>query len=45
MLAGKLFLISETLISHTTETTRYPDGAPKVVSAARHIAIKLPENR
>jgi hypothetical protein len=40
MLAEKFFLFLETVISHLTDTTRYPDGAPKVVSRARHVPIQ-----
>jgi hypothetical protein len=40
MLAEKFFLFLETAISHLTDTTRYPDGAPKVVSRARHVPIQ-----
>jgi hypothetical protein len=40
MLAEKFFLFLETVISHLAETTRYPDGAPKVVSRARHVPIQ-----
>lgn len=45
MLAEKFFLILETVISHTadSEPSRHPDGAPKVVSRARYLPIKLPE--
>jgi hypothetical protein len=43
MLAEKFFLVLETLITHITNTARYPDGGPKVVSGARHVPIKLPE--
>jgi hypothetical protein len=44
MLAEKFFLILETLIGHPTDwgLARYPDGAPKVMSRARYIPIKLP---
>ncbi len=44
MLAEKFFLTLETLISHLADpgTARYPDGAPKVVSRARFVPIKLP---
>jgi hypothetical protein len=40
MLAEKFFLFLETVISHLADTTRYPDGAPKVVSRARHVPIQ-----
>jgi hypothetical protein len=40
MLAEKFFLFLETIISHLTDTARYPDGAPKVVSRARHVPIQ-----
>ena len=40
MLAEKFFLFLETVISHLTDTTRYPDGAPKVISRARHVPIQ-----
>lgn len=40
MLAEKFFLFLETVISHFTDTARYPDGAPKVVSRARHVPIQ-----
>lgn len=40
MLAEKFFLFLETVISHLPDTTRYPDGAPKVVSRARHVPIQ-----
>ena len=40
MLAEKFFLFLETVISHLTDTTRYPDGTPKVVSRARHVSIQ-----
>jgi hypothetical protein len=40
MLAEKFFLFLETIISHLTDTTRYPDGGPKVVSIARHVPIQ-----
>ena len=40
MLAEKFFLFLETVISHITDTARYPDGAPKVVSRARHVPIQ-----
>ena len=40
MLAEKFFLFLETVISHLTDTTRYPDGAPKVISKARHVPIQ-----
>lgn len=45
MLAEKFFLVLETVISHTadSEPARYPDGAPKVMSKARYVPIKLPE--
>ena len=45
MLAEKFFLMLETLMSHTndSESARYPDGGPKVVSRRRHVPIKLPE--
>ncbi|MCA6113150.1 hypothetical protein [Bradyrhizobium cenepequi] len=43
MLAEKFFLILETLIRHITDTARYPDGGPKVISRARHVPIKSPE--
>jgi hypothetical protein len=43
MLVEKFFLILETLISHITDTARYPDGGPKVLSRARRVPIKLPE--
>jgi hypothetical protein len=38
MLAEKFFLLLETIRSNT-----YPDGAPRVVSTARHIPITLPK--
>jgi hypothetical protein len=38
MLAEKFFLLLETIRSNT-----YPDGAPRVVSAARHVPINLPK--
>ena len=43
MLAEKFFLILETLISHlaTPEAATHPDGAPKVISKARFVPIKL----
>jgi hypothetical protein len=37
MLAEKFFLVLETIISRT-----YPDRGPIVVSASRHVPIKLP---
>jgi hypothetical protein len=37
MLAEKFFLVLETIISRT-----YPDGGPIVVSASRHVPVKLP---
>jgi hypothetical protein len=37
MLAEKFILVLETIISRT-----YPDGGPIVVSASRHVPIKLP---
>jgi hypothetical protein len=40
MVAEKFFLFLETIISHLTDTARYPDGAPKVVSRARHVPIQ-----
>jgi hypothetical protein len=40
MLAEKFFLFLETVISQLTDTVRYPDGAPKVVSRARHVPIQ-----
>ena len=40
MLAEKFFLFLETVLSHLTETARYPDGAPKVISRARHVPIQ-----
>ena len=40
MLAEKFFLFLETIISHLTDTARYPDGGPKVVSRARHVPIQ-----
>ena len=40
MLAEKFFLFLETIISHLTDTTRYPDGGPKVISRARHVPIQ-----
>jgi hypothetical protein len=40
MLAEKFFLFLETIISHLTDTARYADGAPKVVSRARHVPIQ-----
>jgi hypothetical protein len=42
MLAEKFFLLLETIISHLTDTARYPDGSPKVVSRARHVPIQTP---
>ena len=42
MLAEKFFLFLETVISQLTDTVRYPDGAPKVVSRARHVPIQTP---
>jgi hypothetical protein len=47
MLAEKFFLILETLIGHSTDwgLARYPDGAPKVMSRAQYVPIKLPGNR
>lgn len=42
MLAEKFFLFLETIISHLTDTARYPDGAPKVVSRARTFRSKPP---
>jgi hypothetical protein len=44
MLAEKFLLILETLISHLADPqpARHPDGAPKVVSKARFVPIKLP---
>jgi hypothetical protein len=40
MLAEKFFLLLETIRSNT-----YSDGAPRVVSTSRHIAIELPKAR
>ena len=37
MLAEKFFLLLETIRSNT-----YPNGAPRVVSTSRHVAIDLP---
>jgi hypothetical protein len=37
MLAEKFILILETVISRT-----YSDGSPRIVSASRHVPIKLP---
>jgi hypothetical protein len=37
MLAEKFILLLETVISRT-----YPDGSPRIVSASRHVPIKLP---
>lgn len=37
MLAEKFFLLLETIRSNTTT-----DGAPRVVSTSRHVAIDLP---
>jgi hypothetical protein len=37
MLAEKFFLVLETIISRI-----YPDGGPSVVSASRHVPVKLP---
>jgi hypothetical protein len=44
MLAEKFVLILETLISHLSDpqAARHPDGAPKVVSKAPFVPIKLP---
>jgi len=44
MLAEKFFLILETLIDHVADANgdRYPDGGPKVQSAARFVPVKLP---
>jgi hypothetical protein len=47
MLAEKFFLRLETIIRNTadipnSESTSYPDGAPKV-TCGRHVPIKLPE--
>ena len=36
MLAEKFFLVLETIISRI-----YPDGGPIVVSASRHVPVKL----
>jgi hypothetical protein len=44
MLAEKFFLFLETIISHLTDTTRYPDGGPKVASRARHVPIQASSN-
>jgi hypothetical protein len=38
MLAEKFFLLLETIRSNT-----YFDGAPRVVSTSRHVAIELPK--
>ena len=38
MLSEKFFLVLETLRSHSPQ-----DGSTRVVSAARHVPIKLPE--
>jgi hypothetical protein len=38
MLAEKFFLVLETLRSN-----RYDDGAPRVVTISRHVAIDLPK--
>ena len=38
MLAEKFFLLLETIRSNT-----YADGAPRVVSTSRHVAINLPD--
>ncbi len=44
MLAEKFFLMLETLISRVaTQTTTYPDGAPKVISKSQFVPIKSPE--
>jgi len=43
MLAEKFFLVLETLIHHVADAARYPDGSPKVQSAARFVPIKLPQ--
>jgi hypothetical protein len=41
MLAEKFFLLLETIRSNTYTYT-YADGAPRVVSTSRHVAISLP---
>jgi hypothetical protein len=41
MLAEKFFLVLETLRSQGYPEA-YPDGGPIVVSATRHVPIKLP---
>ena len=40
MSAEKFFLLLETIISHLTDGACHPDGAPKVVSRARHVPIE-----
>jgi hypothetical protein len=40
MLAEKFFLLLETIKSNT-----YPDGAPRVVSTAPHVPVKLPSRK
>ena len=46
MLAEKFLLLLETFRSHMSDkSATYPDGGPRVVSASRHIPIKLPVGR
>jgi hypothetical protein len=40
MLAEKFFLFLETIISHLTDTARYPDGAPKGRQQSAHVPIQ-----
>lgn len=43
MLAEKFFLTLESIISHSSDSAEYPDGAPKVETTEQHVPVALPE--
>lgn len=45
MLAEQFLLFLEALKRVRTDTSRYPDGGPRVVSTSQHVPVTLPGSK